>query len=69
MKAKSSKQDSEFVNINIEQLIELALGNNELNVVRQMKKIVPEYKSKNSRFEALDNEKETSSIQSIGEED
>lgn len=58
MVAKSSKQDFDFVNNEIEKLIELGLNNKEMDVVRQMKHIVPEFKSKNSRFEQLDSEKE-----------
>ncbi len=39
---------------NITELIALNQENNELEVVRKMKAIVPEYKSKNSRYEDID---------------
>jgi hypothetical protein len=35
-------------------LLAFAAVNEESRVVMQMKKIIPEYKSKNSKFEALD---------------
>ena len=38
----------------IDELIALALDGNDEDVVRQMKRIVPEFKSRNSVFESLD---------------
>ncbi len=56
MIAKVSENDFETMSNKIEKLIELGLANKDMDVVRQMKHIVPEYKSKNSRFEQLDKE-------------
>lgn len=38
----------------VDSLVTLALDGNDFEVVRQMKRIVPEFKSRNSRFEVLD---------------
>lgn len=58
MIAKSSHCELENFEGEIDELIELGLSNHDMDVVRKMKKIVPEFKSKNSRFEALDTEME-----------
>lgn len=39
-----------------EELLNLALTSNDMEIVRKMKQIVPEYKSKQSKFEVLDKE-------------
>ena len=53
---KKEKIDLETIN-NIKNLINFCVSNNEDNfeLVRLMKKIVPEFKSKNSEFQILDN--------------
>lgn len=56
MIAKVSEQEFDTVSNSIEKLIELALSNKDIEVVKQMKRIVPEYKSKNSKYEQLDKE-------------
>jgi len=44
----------EFVMENINDLLEINMYGTELDLVRKMKEIVPEYRSNNSRFEELD---------------
>jgi len=44
----------EFVMENINELLEINMYGSELDLVRKMKEIVPEYRSNNSRFEELD---------------
>lgn len=46
--------DYDEVNKNIEELIEIAKGFENMATVKKMKEIVPEYKSKNSVYEVLD---------------
>lgn len=52
----------EKIESQIAELLSFALGNNNRKVVLQMKAIVPEFKSKNSQFELLDEEIERMSI-------
>ena len=54
MIAKVNNQGSENIFANIHYLIELAKKNKNISVVKQMKAIVSEYKSKNSAYEKLD---------------
>jgi FlaA1/EpsC-like NDP-sugar epimerase len=54
MIAKVNNQGSENIFANIHYLIELAKKNKNISVVKQMKAIVAEYKSKNSTYEKLD---------------
>ena len=53
---KKEKVDSKNIK-NIQNLINFCISNNEDNfeLVKMMKKIVPEFKSKNSEFQILDN--------------
>ena len=44
------------VNSDIEELVDLAKTYDDMEIVRKMKKIVPEYKSNNSKYEVLDAE-------------
>ncbi|MEI8005505.1 MAG: nucleoside-diphosphate sugar epimerase/dehydratase [Bacteroidota bacterium] len=57
MIAKVREQDIEQVRSDIDELVNLSAGAGDTDVVRKMKQIVPEYKSQNSVYEALDNEK------------
>ena len=52
--AKVMEYDLARVSISIEHLINLAKENNDEEVVRQMKRIVPEYVSNNSIYESID---------------
>jgi FlaA1/EpsC-like NDP-sugar epimerase len=54
MKAKVREYEFETINDQILKLIKLAINNNHMAVVRQMKSIVPEFISKNSKFSNLD---------------
>ena len=54
MISKVNKQDAWTIISNVDYLIELAEKNKNLQVVKQMKLIVAEYKSKNSAYEKLD---------------
>ena len=54
LKAKVRKVDSSSAKENIKELIELAQGEDNMSIVKQMKKIVPEFISKNSEYELLD---------------
>jgi FlaA1/EpsC-like NDP-sugar epimerase len=56
MIANARGQEYETVSTSVSYLIELAIENKDTEVVRQMKYIVPEYKSKNSAYEELDKE-------------
>lgn len=56
MIANARGQEYETVSTSVSYLIELAIENKDIEVVRQMKYIVPEYKSKNSAYEELDKE-------------
>ncbi|HAI82322.1 MAG TPA: polysaccharide biosynthesis protein [Chitinophagaceae bacterium] len=59
--AKVAEQVYESLKQQIDDLIFLANANNDDEVVRLMKKIVPEYKSKNSVYESFDTQKPSSS--------
>ena len=52
--AKVMEYDLARVSVSIEHLINLAKENNNEEVVRQMKRIVPEYVSNNSIYESID---------------
>ena len=54
MIARVREQDPEQVRADVESLIELTTRPDDIKVVRKMKQIVPEYKSRNSVYEALD---------------
>jgi FlaA1/EpsC-like NDP-sugar epimerase len=54
MKAKVREYEFNMINDQIQKLIKLAINNNHIAVVRQMKSIVPEFISKNSKFSNLD---------------
>ncbi len=54
MIAKVREYDFDLVKQQVRELISLANDNKDYLIVEQMKNIVPEYKSKNSRFESLD---------------
>lgn len=54
MISKEKKHDKWTINSNIDYLTELALKNKNISVVKQMKVMVVEYKSKNSAYEKLD---------------
>jgi FlaA1/EpsC-like NDP-sugar epimerase len=60
MISKTSEADFEFIGSNVDTLIKLAQQNKHYEVVKQMKFIVPEYKSKNSIYEELDRVKQVS---------
>ncbi len=52
--AKTQKYDFNSVNKNIDALMNISKRNNEVKLVKKMKEIVPEFKSKNSVYEQLD---------------
>jgi FlaA1/EpsC-like NDP-sugar epimerase len=54
LKAKVREIDPETIREQIDELIELAYGEDNFKIVKQMKKIVPEFISKNSEYEILD---------------
>ena len=54
MIAKVREQDPEQVRSDVEALVELTTHSDDMEVVGRMKQIVPEYKSQNSVYEALD---------------
>ncbi len=56
LKAKSREYEFTYIKYSINQLLETLKTHNDYEIVRAMKLIVPEYKSKNSRFEKLDYE-------------
>ena len=56
MISKCLSEDPKTVDNNIDYLITLAIENRDLEVVKQMKHIVPEFKSKNSKFAELDSD-------------
>jgi len=59
MRAKVREYAFEQARREIDDLMKLAATNNEVKIVEKMKKIVPEYISNNSVFEALDNLEQT----------
>ena len=54
--AQVREYDYEQVNRDIEELVTISKLFNDMNTVRKMKQIVPEYKSNNSKYEVLDSE-------------
>lgn len=62
MIAKVRENDFEFVTKELEFLFELAKGKDTTQLVRQMKFIVPEFKSQNSVFEQIDKETKNSAL-------
>jgi hypothetical protein len=54
MIAKVREYDTEQVREDTEALVELTTHPDPVEIVRKMKQIVPEYKSQNSVYEALD---------------
>ncbi len=64
--AKVMEYDYEQISLSIESLINLAVNNKDEEVVKQMKRIVPEYKSNNSVYEAMDEEIVTPPLTSHG---
>ncbi len=58
MIGKVKKYELSYVEKAISDLIELGKTENDFDIVRKMKEIVPEFTSKNSIFEELDYEKE-----------
>ncbi len=62
LRAKVIEYDFDHVNNAIEHLIVLASKNQDIDVVRQMKRIVPEYISNNSIYESMDEQRQTGSL-------
>jgi FlaA1/EpsC-like NDP-sugar epimerase len=54
LKAKVREIDPETIREQIDELIEISYGEDNFKIVKQMKKIVPEFISKNSEYEILD---------------
>ena len=55
MVAKVREYPYELALKNEKELYELSLTSNEMDIVRKMKEIVPEYKSQHSKYQKLDN--------------
>ena len=57
----ASVRDSDYTKAvrDEEELYNLSLEYDNMAIVNKMKQIVPEYKSQNSKYEALDNQKKT----------
>ena len=64
--AKVMEYDYEQISVSIETLISFAINNKDEEVVKQMKRIVPEYISNNSVYEAMDEEIVTPPLTSHG---
>ena len=64
--AKVMEYDYEHISVSIETLINFAINNKDEEVVKQMKRIVPEYISNNSVYEAMDEEIVTPPLTSHG---
>ncbi len=62
LRAKVIEYDFDRVNSGIERLLELAAQNADVEVVRQMKRIVPEYISNNSIYESIDAQRSAGSL-------
>ncbi|MBS1639254.1 MAG: polysaccharide biosynthesis protein [Bacteroidetes bacterium] len=62
--AKVIEYDFDTVSNNIDNLIVLALKNEDEEVVKQMKRIVPEYISNNSIYESIDEQRRTGTLYS-----
>jgi len=54
MKAKVEDRNADKVKNDIMKLLEIIVTNNNFEIVKQMKKIVPEFKSQNFIYEELD---------------
>lgn len=54
MIAMEEEEDFDLIITNVNQLIDLSVNDEDISIVQQMKKIVPEFKSLNSTFESLD---------------
>ena len=54
MRAKVQYHDYNIVKNQIEKVIDSLVDDNKFTVVKEMKKIVPEFRSRNSVFEKLD---------------
>ena len=63
--AKVKEYDYPTVAAYIDELTELATGQNEMNLVQKMKQIVPEFMSNNSVYEQLDNQLRADSTELI----
>ncbi len=62
LRAKVIEYDFDNVNNAIEHLLTLAAKNQDIEVVRQMKRIVPEYISNNSIYESIDEQRLSGSL-------
>jgi FlaA1/EpsC-like NDP-sugar epimerase len=62
MKAKVREYEFDTINGQIQHLIKLAISNNHVGVVKQMKVMVPEFISKNSKYSKLDEDVLLSSL-------
>jgi FlaA1/EpsC-like NDP-sugar epimerase len=62
LRAKVIEYDFDRVNDGIERLLALAAQNSDVEVVRQMKRIVPEYISNNSIYESIDAQRSAGSL-------
>ena len=56
--AKVREYDYDEVRKEIDTLIQCSLTNDDMNIVKQMKNIVPEFKSQHSKYEVLDKTKQ-----------
>lgn len=65
MIAKVRENNFEDVKVHLEKLFKISKTDKTHSLVRQMKKIVPEYKSKNSSFEQIDLENEEDTLKSL----
>lgn len=65
MIAKVRENNFEEVNAHLETLFKFSKSDKTHSLVRQMKKMVPEYKSKNSSFEQIDVENEEDTLKNI----
>ena len=61
MVAKVKEYDFDEVKKNVDELVSLFNAQDNINLVRKMKEIVPEYISNNSVFEVLDKDQEMKS--------
>lgn len=62
MIAKVRDNDFEQITQSVHTLFEIVKTQHNMNIVRQMKKIVPEFKSQNSLYEQLDNQMQAENI-------
>lgn len=54
MIAKVREYDYEVAKVNEDELLSLSYTHDDMVIVRKMKEKVPEYKSKNSKYESID---------------